>query len=457
MIGIGRAGPTGSGSLRGCSSHRWEGDGAPRPGGWGSDGGPSAGTAGGAREERDAWAILATVQGLGPLGFGRLIATHGSALAVLDAALAGDPAIEVRRRAGEARRPTAREPGRGHRSDAAGGSGPPASAQGLAAAIRQAIADAGPLAESIDTLRLEVVPLIDPRYPSRLRTIDLPPPVLFVQGDPAVLDAGTVVAVVGTRRPTDRGRRTAAEIAAALSDAGVVVTSGLAIGIDGVAHAAVLDRRARTSAVLGSGHAHVYPTVHRRLAREIVDLGGALVSELPPRTRPSRGTFPRRNRLISGLTDATIVVEAGDRSGALITAGWALEQGRECFVVPGALGDRASEGCLRLLRECHGQVRVVAGTSELIEDLGLDPAALTPSAAPDGDRGRRPALGRLESTIARTLVDGSRTADELVLNTGEPIAAVLGALTMLEARGLAIGVYGRYQATPRLLGSPPAG
>ncbi len=457
MIGIGRAGPTGSASQLARSNHRREGDRAPRPEERHSDGGPSVGTPGGTREERDAWAILATVQGLGPLSFGRLIATHGSALAVLDAALVGDPMIEVRRRPGREARPAARKLGRVRLSHAAGRARPRASADGPAAAIRAAIADAGRLAETIERLRLEVVPIIDPRYPSRLRAIDLPPPVLFVQGDPAILDAATMVAVVGTRRPTDRGRRTAAEIAAALSDAGVAVTSGLAIGIDGVAHAAVLGRRGRTIAVLGSGHANLYPTVHRRLAREIDEHGGALVSELPPDTRPSRGTFPRRNRLISGLTDATIVVEAGDRSGALITAGWALEQGRECFVVPGAVGDPASQGCLRLLRDCHGQVRVVAGIRELIEDLGLDPAALTRSSPPEVDRERSPALGRLESTIACTLVDGGRTADELVMITGEPIAAVLAALTMLEARGLVVGVYGRYQATPRLLGSPPAG
>jgi DNA processing protein len=282
--------------------------------------------------------------------------------------------------------------------------------------------------------------------------------VLYVLGDPAAPGSGPTVAVVGTRRPTDRGRRTAAEIAAALVDAGAAVVSGLAIGVDAVAHVAALERAGRTIAVLGSGHASLYPRVHRGLARSIAERGGAVLSELPPDTGPSRGTFPRRNRLISGLSDATIVVEAGPSSGALITAGWALEQGRECFVVPGALGEPASAGCLNLLRDGPGQVRVVAGIPELLEDLGLRRAVHDPgrsAGSADGEEGR-PGLGQLELAIARSIADGARTADELVALTGMPVAAVLGALTLLEARGLAIGVFGRYQATPRLHASPPA-
>ena len=129
------------------------------------------------------------------------------------------------------------------------------------------------------------------------------------------------------------------------------MVSGLAVGIDGAAHAAAVHAHGLTVAVIGSGHGALRPHAHSRLARSIVEAGGAIVSELGPDIRPSKGTFPRRNRIISGLADATVVVEAPARSGALITASWALEQGRECFLVPGSIDAPASAGCLAFLRE----------------------------------------------------------------------------------------------------------
>ncbi len=174
-----------------------------------------------------------------------------------------------------------------------------------------------------------------------------------------------MVAVVGTRWPSDRGRLVAGWIGGALANAGASVVSGMAVGIDGVAHAASMAEGGKTVAVLGGGHAHLFPRAHERLADAIVTGGGAVVSELSPDTCPTRGTFPRRNRLVSGMSDAVVVVEAGQRSGALITAGWALEQGRECFLVPGPLGAPTSLGCLAFLRAFPGQARVVCGIPEL--------------------------------------------------------------------------------------------
>jgi DNA processing protein len=235
--------------------------------------------------------------------------------------------------------------------------------------------------------------------------------------------------------------------------------SGLAVGIDGAAHAAVVAEGGITVAVLGSGHDRLFPPGHRRLADAILASGGAIVSELPPEVEPTAGTFPRRNRVISGLADATVVVEAGARSGALLTANWALEQGRDCFVVPGSIDSPTSAGCLAYLREFPGQARIVAGVPQLLEDLGLvdlpdplDGSALEPPVA-----AVLVELGEGARRVAAALVHGLTTVDEVVAATTLPIAAVLGALTLLEGRGLAVGSYGRYRPAGRLASTPDAG
>ena len=262
-------------------------------------------------------------------------------------------------------------------------------------------------------------------------------------------------------------------IGSALARAGAVVVSGLAVGIDGAAHAAVVAERLPTVAVLGGGHARLFPKAHERLADAIVAAGCAVVAELPPETPATRGTFPRRNRLVSGLSDATVVGEAGRHSGALITAGWALEQGRECFLVPGPLDAPTSEGCHVFLRSFPGQTRVVCGIPELLEDLGLvgecDSASVSGPGAPASQAGRgvagaRPARSRgpqatvagagaeaavaalapVERSIAELLTSGPATADDLARRSGLSAAVILSALTLLELRGLVVGSYGRY-------------
>ncbi len=198
---------------------------------------------------------------------------------------------------------------------------------------------------------------------------------------------------MGTRRATTGGRTTAGRIATALVAADATVVSGLAFGIDGAAHEATVRAGGTTVAVIGGGHAVVAPRTHARLAAAILADGGALVSELPPDVQPSHGTFPRRNRIISGLSDATVVVEAPARSGALITASWALEQGRPCYLVPGGLDAPASAGCLAFLREWEPEAHIVAGIPQLIADLGL--ARRAAGARRRGGRGRDPvARGR---------------------------------------------------------------
>jgi DNA processing protein len=426
MIGVGREGPLGVATGRSTA-----------------DGPVTAppGRAAVALEEHEALAVLATVDGLGPVTLGRLLVALGSARNLLEA--------------GRDRQAVPLLIGASRDLDGLARSMPEAVARAVADAAHESDRILGGLARA----GVQFVTLDDDAYPARLRAIEIPPHVLFVRGDIAVLSARRSVAVVGTRRPSEAGRRVAARIGAALARSGALVVSGLAVGIDGAAHAAVVAESGITVAVLGSGHDRLFPPGHRRLADAILACGGAIVSELPPEVEPTAGTFPRRNRVISGLADATVVVEAGARSGALLTANWALEQGRECFVVPGAIDSPTSAGCLAYLREFPGQARIVAGVPQLLEDLDLvdlpdplDGAALAPPVA-----AVLVELGEGARRVAAALVHGLTTVDEIVAATTLPIAAVLGALTILEARGFAVGSYGRYRPAGRLASSPDAG
>jgi DNA processing protein len=407
----------------------------------------SAATAPGASAEpteREAWALLLAVDGIGPAGFGAVLRATGSALG----------ALHVARRPGGAARL-----GR----IAAEGDGRPAVGGALGAELAASL---GRIPDRLATLRsagLEVVTLDDPGYPSRLRSIELPPPVLFVRGRVEVAEARHVVAIVGTRRPTERGRQLASRIAAVVAATGAVVVSGLAVGIDGAAHAATVQERRPTVAVIGSGHHQLFPRAHLRLAARILGAGGVVCSEFWPDVPPATWTFPRRNRVISGLADATIVVEAGERSGALITAKWALDQGRELFIVPGPLDEPRSAGCLLWLREYAGVARIVARIPELIEDLGL----LLDRGQDVADRPAPPSLGAVLAelgetarTVGAALVAGHGRLDELVVATDLAPATVLGAITLLELRGLATSTYGRYRPAGQLAAAspePPAG
>jgi DNA processing protein len=419
MLGIGRAGPTGGGSPRDVAGTRDAGTGP-----------------GSADRERDAWVVLAGVTGVGPVSFGRLVAAFGSAWAVL--VTAGKPGA-VARLVDACTDPDG---------------GPATLGPDTARAIAEAAQEVDRRLAPVRTAGVQVITLADEDYPARVRRIELPPPVLFLRGNPASLDRERAVAIVGTRRPTEAGRQLAARIAEAVGGLGVTVVSGLALGIDGAAHAATIRSGTPTVAVIGGGHSRLYPAAHRGLADAIVGGGGAVLSEFPPDTIPTRGTFPRRNRIISGLADATVVVEAGARSGALTTAAWALEQGRGLHVVPGRVGDPAVAGCLAFLRETAGEARIVAGVAELIEDLGL--LSTRDGARGDGETSVGPqqismdallaTLAPAERSVARELVGGTGSVDELAAATGYPGATLLGVLTSLEVRGMVLEAFGRYRA-----------
>ncbi len=376
--------------------------------------------------ERDAWVVVAGVTGVGPVSFGRLLFAFGSAIGIAEAASAPKAALRLQ-----------------EATIGPDGGSPSLSAE-AAAELVAAIGNPGPHLRRVERSGLTVVTLVDDAYPSRLRLVDLPPPVLFVRGDPAALESRHPVAVVGTRRPTGVGRATAARIAEGLAAAGAVVVSGLALGVDGAAHAAAVRAGVPTVAVIGGGHDHLYPAAHRGLAASIAAGGGAVVSEFAPDTTPTRGTFPRRNRIISGLTDATVVVEAGIRSGALTTAAWALEQGRGLFIVPGRMDDPAVAGSLAFLREGGPQAKIVVGVAELLEDLDLGNDEGTVDVHGRAAGAVSGGLGPAGNAVQGALLAGASGVDELVAATGLRGAVILGVLTKLEDMGLAVETFGRY-------------
>ena len=315
--------------------------------------------------------------------------------------------------------------------------------------------DEARLAEDADWLRRgghRLLCCTDADFPPLLDQIAQPPVALFVAGDAALL-LRPQVAIVGARGATAGGLAHARHFAGALARAGFVVTSGMADGVDGAAHAAALDADAPTVAVIGTGPDRAYPRKHQALARAIAS-HGALVSEFPPGTAPRADHFPRRNRLIAGLSLGTLVIEAGLRSGSLITARLAGEQGREVFALPGSVHNPLARGCHRLIRE---GARLVEEPAELIEALapaaralGVELAArlaadVADPAAPHGDGGGGaddPDRRRLDEALGHD----PATLDELAARTGLPPASLSPMLLMLELDGRVESLPGnRYQ------------
>ena len=266
----------------------------------------------------------------------------------------------------------------------------------------------------------------DPEYPARLKEIDDRPPVLFVRGAWTPRDEWAL-AVVGTRRVTPYGRQVAEDLCRGLAQSGVTVVSGLARGVDAIAHQAALDAGGRTVAVLACGLDIVYPPEHVALAHRITGQG-ALVSEQPLGIRPRADYFPRRNRILSGMTLGTLLVEAGEGSGALHTANWANEQNREVFAVPGRITSPTSMGTNALIQQ--GMAKLVTGVGDILEELNLQmvehQVALSAVLPED------PTQARLLKQIRAEPMH----IDEAVRVTGLPTAVVSGTLAMLELKGL---------------------
>ena len=271
-----------------------------------------------------------------------------------------------------------------------------------------------------------------PEYPPRLAELHDPPACLYLRGGPAEILSRTAVAVVGARSCSRYGAQVARELARELAAAGVVVVSGLARGIDGEAHRGALAAEGLTVAVLGCGIDRDYPRAHAQLAGRIVQ-SGLVVSEYPPGVEPAPWRFPARNRIVAGLARATVVVEARERSGALITADFALELGRDVFAVPGEITSGLSSGTNDLIRQ--GATPLLAA-ADVLEALGLEPAPATPP----------PSLSPEAAAVLAVLADGAATLDELsrAAALGSPEVAV--ALAELELAGLVSGGDGLYRA-----------
>ncbi|MFN2182243.1 MAG: DNA-processing protein DprA [Candidatus Promineifilaceae bacterium] len=281
--------------------------------------------------------------------------------------------------------------------------------------------------EKVQAKHITLLTWNSPDYPYYLREVDSPPPLLYVVGSLEDIDRWSV-AVVGTRRVTPYGRQVTQELVSGLVRSGVTIVSGLARGIDAIAHKAALDHGGRTIAVLGSGPDNIYPPEHRDLARQIVRGHGAVISDYPLGTQPDAKNFPPRNRIISGLSLGVVVVEAGARSGASITAQFALEQGREVFAVPGNVNRPASQGTNRLIQQ--GTAKLVTNANDILEELNLTMVfehSAVQQALPDTAE---------EAALFEYLSAEPVHVDALSRATGLSSQEVSSTLTLLELKGI---------------------
>jgi DNA processing protein len=306
--------------------------------------------------------------------------------------------------------------------------------------------------------QVELLPLGNPAYPQSLATIPDPPPLLFLRGTLTPADE-RAVALVGSRHCSTYGRKVAERLASGLARAGVTVVSGLARGIDGIAHRAAMQAGGRTLAVLAGGLARIYPPEHRDLADEVTR-AGALITESTMEQDPVGGLFPARNRLISGLSGVIVIIEAAEKSGALHTANHAGEQGRTVMAVPGPIDSETSGGCHSLLRNgavlCRGVDDILEelhGVSGMVQQAAASlpsPASVSPTEAPKPasvsaperpkpapppiPAGPPPGLDDNQRRIWELLGEGTRSVDELAQQLALPIAPLNGTLTLLEMK-----------------------
>jgi DNA processing protein len=276
-------------------------------------------------------------------------------------------------------------------------------------------------------------------YPRSLEELVDAPAVLFARGEVLAADE-LAVAMVGTRHATAYGLKQARHLAYLLAKAGVTVVSGLARGIDAAAHEGAIDAGGRTIAVLGSGLGENYPSEHQGLVKAIA-ADGAVLSEYEPDAKPRGGMFPQRNRLIAGLSLATLVVEAPDRSGALITANQAMEQNREVLALPGPVTSRTSRGCNQLIRD---GAKLVQTVDDILEELG---PVRTPVQTESGHEVRNPSeltLNEVEQKVLAAIDESGTLIDQVIARSGLPAPRVIAVISVLEMRRLVRRLSGQY-------------
>lgn len=368
------------------------------------------------REEISAWLKLLGARGVGYAGANRLIDAFGSIEAVCSAP-------------GDALKPYLEK---------------------LPAAIRvltgaddvQALDEVEAwLAESPEN---HIVPFTDPGYPRLLKEIPDPPVLFYAKGDIELLNQ-PLIAMVGSRNPTSDGAHNARAFAKYLCKAGLGIVSGMATGIDAEAHLGALEAGGKTIAVIGTGIDRVYPARHKQLAHDIAG-NGLILSEFPLGTQPSRTNFPRRNRLISGLSLGTLVVEAAAKSGSLITARMAGEQGREVFAIPGSIHAPLAKGCNWLIRQ---GAKLVESGQDIIEELGPISGVLLDSPELESEAAQISLSEELESLYKHLGFD-PQTVDQLIERSGLTAEQVSSILSQLEIQGLIISQHGGKFARSRL-------
>jgi len=284
--------------------------------------------------------------------------------------------------------------------------------------------------ESAKKLGVKIITAASEDYPKPLRRIFDPPLLLYVKGELKEEDA-LAMAIVGSRRASYYGKNQAERLAGSLAKMGFTIVSGMAWGIDSAAHRGALGAGGRTIAVLGSGLANPYPKGNEKLLAEIVE-NGAAISEFPLTFPPKAENFPRRNRLISGLCLGVVVVEAAERSGSLITARWAMEQGREVFAVPGPIDSATSRGTHRLIKD---GAKLVERVEDVIEELGPLAEVLTP--VPEGQKPRAGGLKPEEEKILEVLsLSEPKSIEDIIAETGLTAQAASSVLMVLELRKL---------------------
>jgi DNA processing protein len=355
------------------------------------------------QQEMDDWLALTLVPGLGPKLTDALITRFGSASAVRGLSASDFQEVpQIGSRLGDR----------------------------FAAALAKA--DVARERELLDRHGVRIVLRGSADYPARLATLPDAPHVLFVRGETAPAD-DRAVAIVGSRGMTGYGRRVTEILARGLVQAGLTIVSGLARGIDGVAHRAAVDAGGRTIAVLAGGLARIYPPEHADLA-DLVAGHGALITETPMQMAPQPGMFPARNRLISGLSLGVIIVEANERSGALITARHAAEQNREVFAVPGPIDSAASAGCLALIRT---GAKLVRNVDDVLEDIhGIRAVARNSGSKAVPPMEPPPDLPAPEAAVIRALTDGPAFVDQLATSLSLSLPDLMQLLMRMELQRL---------------------
>lgn len=273
---------------------------------------------------------------------------------------------------------------------------------------------------------IKTISVNDKGYPKLLKEIKDPPKTLYLKGE--ILSSENCFAIVGARRCSVYGKQAALEIAGNLAEAGLTIVSGLAPGIDTFCHQAVLEKKKRTIAVLGTGidEKSIYPQENLKLAEKILELGGALISEYPPGTPGSKFSFPRRNRIISGLSLGVLVIEAKEKSGALITANWAEKQGKKIFAIPGSIYSPNSKGCHYLIKK---GAKLVENANDILQELKLRCLKLNLK--------HEEIIGETkeEQLILGALKEKALYIDKIIKETKLPTAVAVSTLAILEIKG----------------------